>query len=334
MPGGPAQPSGTLTKAGDGTFTYSGGFQGSYGSLVLKGGVLSVLKGDEFPANGITFDGGTFRITAGSVNASNPITVNAGNGTFNSNLDQTFTGPITGPGTLHKTGSGNLSTNGVSLGGLSVDNGVFTVASGRSAAKTSTVGNLTVGASAKIDLGDNDVIYNYTGGASATRLADVRTQLIAGYNGGAWNGANGITSSVAQANASTSHPTALGYAEASTTGLLSFDGVNTDADMILIRYTSGGDANLDGTVGTGDFMLLAQNFNKSSNVNWVNGDFNYDGVVNALDFNQLATNFGQTVAAPAVLGTLVPEPGALSMLAGALAILARRRTRARRERRR
>ena len=45
-----------------------------------------------------------------------------------------------------------------------------------------------------------------------------------------------------------------------------------------------GDANLDGTVNTADFNLLAADFNKSAE-NWPGGDFNGDGLVNAADFD-------------------------------------------------
>jgi hypothetical protein len=77
-----------------------------------------------------------------------------------------------------------------------------------------------------------------------------------------------------------------------------------------MRYTYGGDTNLDGTVNAGDFTRMAQNFNVTGAL-WSQGDFNYDGVVNALDFSILASNFGQVMTSPA-LGALVPEPMAVS----------------------
>ena len=100
-------------------------------------------------------------------------------------------------------------------------------------------------------------------------------------------------------------------------------------------YTYFGDSNLDGKVDTSDFMTLGLNFGATGKV-WATGDFNYDGVVNALDFNAIATNFGRTtLAAPGlsatpapVLGSLVPEPGSLTLLAlGAGMLMPRRRRR-------
>ena len=105
-----------------------------------------------------------------------------------------------------------------------------------------------------------------------------------------------------------------------------FQGESLDQNAVLVRYVYSGDANLDGTISTGDFTQLAQHFNGSSNVFWQDGDFNYDGNVNALDFNALATNFGSTLpaAAPA-LGALVPEPAVISLLAVTGVALWRRR---------
>jgi hypothetical protein len=95
-------------------------------------------------------------------------------------------------------------------------------------------------------------------------------------------------------------------------------------NTFLIRYTYLGDANLNGTVNTLDFTMLAANYNSTTQL-WTAGDFNYDGVVNALDFNALATNFGQVLASPP-LGSLVPEPQMLT-LAALFAVIGRKRLR-------
>jgi hypothetical protein len=52
-----------------------------------------------------------------------------------------------------------------------------------------------------------------------------------------------------------------------------------------------GDANDDAVVDSGDFSVIAQNYNQSG-ANWSKGDFNNDGKVNALDFNAMASVFG------------------------------------------
>src|SRR5262249_48675712 len=95
--------------------------------------------------------------------------------------------------------------------------------------------------------------------------------------------------------------------------------------QMTVAYAYYGDSNLDGKVNALDFNSLATNFGQSGK-EWVNGDFNYDGNVNTLDFNSLAGNFNSALPAPApALGALVPEPGALVLLAGIGAFAWRRR---------
>ena len=101
---------------------------------------------------------------------------------------------------------------------------------------------------------------------------------------------------------------------------------------MVVAYTYAGDSNLDGVVDTSDFMALAQNFGKhGSSTTWMTGDFNYDSVVNALDFNLVASNFGApaafTASAPPVLGSVVPEPATLGLLAVIAPLAIRRRRR-------
>jgi len=102
-------------------------------------------------------------------------------------------------------------------------------------------------------------------------------------------------------------------------------GWKDNGDTTTIGYAFYGDANLDGVTNSGDFSVLATNFNTSGK-NWIDGDFNYDGKVNALDFNALATNYCASLPSPA-LGTLVPEPTSLMLLLSATAVLPRTRRR-------
>ena len=135
-----------------------------------------------------------------------------------------------------------------------------------------------------------------------------------------------LSSSVAAAAAAnaSAKKTRLGYAKASDVGSTTFNSINVNPTDTLVRYTYLGDANLSGSVDTTDFNALAGHFNQSSQT-WLNGDFNYDGTVNALDFNALASNFGATPIATPALGTLVPEPATMGLMAMSGLLLVRRR---------
>ena len=118
------------------------------------------------------------------------------------------------------------------------------------------------------------------------------------------------------------------------------------APQLVITMPEPGDANLDGKVDVSDLAILAANYRKHVTGGWTQADFNNDGVVDVKDLAILAANYRYGVASdvvPAYDGldaealellslagvTVVPEPGALIMLAvaliGALAYAWRRR---------
>jgi hypothetical protein len=105
-----------------------------------------------------------------------------------------------------------------------------------------------------------------------------------------------------------------------------FAGQTVDDSSLLLRYTYSGDANIDGTIDTIDFNLLAGNFAGASGF-WNDGDFNYDASVDTVDFNLLAGNFGQTVAFAAQSPAAAPIPEPFSIVNIGLAGFGLRRRR-------
>src|SRR5262249_15320371 len=167
--------------------------------------------------------------------------------------------------------------------------GGVTLPSGSNEVLTATALNIV--GNGKLNLTTNGLIIDYTG---ASPIAQLQSLITRGYNGGTWNGTGIATTS---GNATTC---ALGFGEASQVAPGgSFGGQPVDATAVVVKFTSFGDANLDGTVDTLDFNSFAANFGRSGKF-WTQGDFNYDGIVDTLDFNALATTFRRSVAPAAV----------------------------------
>jgi hypothetical protein len=229
---------------------------------------------------------------------------------------------------LTKAGAGVLAINNARTSGLAVNAGAVSVIAGRSTAGTSSVGALLIAGGAALDLNDQDIIASKLG----TSLAAIRSLLASGYGGGNWNG-TGIKSSIANANnlMPGAHLTALGYADNALLGYSMFSGQPVDASSILIRYTLAGDGNVDGTVDTVDFNVLVSNFSGAGKP-WMGGDYNYDNTVDSVDFNLLASNFGLVLPGSSSpsgvnnpVGSLIPEPSSIAVLALAAAAGLRRR---------
>jgi hypothetical protein len=154
------------------------------------------------------------------------------------------------------------------------------------------VASLAITSGGRLDLAGNAMVIR--GGS----VDGVGAQIAAGFNNGAWNGAGGITSSAAAADADASDLTALGYASNAVLGKTSFAGITglTSSD-ILVKYTYAGDANLDGQVDIGDLGLLAGGWQQSGK-DWLGGDFSYDGAVDIADLGLLAGNWQKGVGNP------------------------------------
>jgi hypothetical protein len=184
---------------------------------------------------------------------------------------------------------------------------------------TSRVAGLSIdtASNSTVDLTNNnlDIVF----GSNPDPVSTIRSYLVSGYNGGAWNGA-GIDSSSAAASGG---KFAIGYRDASDSG-----GVSGE---IQTAYTLVGDTNLDGTVNLTDLLNLLNSYGQTGQ-DWTQGDFNYDGSVNLTDLLSLLNNYGEdggNIATNFASGTqVVPEPAMVSLvMLGAGSLLARRRRR-------
>jgi autotransporter-associated beta strand protein len=335
---GPISGAATITKNGGGYLTLNSGGQSTQtGDVTINNGTLVMYVDGDLGAasNQLVFNGGAL-LALGSFTSARNMLVNAvtsgiagtfGHGTIDTNsYDVAITGTLAGPGTLNKTGDGELTVRHVRTNGLNVARGGVRIAAGGGTNGVSTVKTLAIAGAtdawtSHFDLNDSGLILDYD---TTSPIATIQNQIKSGFNGGSWNG-NGINSTAAQPQPGRTSRGAIGYVESSqkfSSFPATFMGqpVN-DNTAILVRYTLAGDANLDGTVDLTDFTFLAANFNKTGGAVWLNGDFNYDGNVDLTDFTFLAADFNQSVPAGG-LGTIVPEPALLGLagLAGLAAL--------------
>jgi autotransporter-associated beta strand protein len=132
---------GTLTVDQTTNATYAGQITGT-GGLVKSGPATLVLTGTSSYTGGTTITSGTLQIgnggTTGSIVGN---VVNNGSLVFNRSDDVTFTGVVSGTGTLIQAGSGTTS-----LTGTSTYTGGTTVSNGRLAVNGSITSNVTIDA--------------------------------------------------------------------------------------------------------------------------------------------------------------------------------------------
>jgi fibronectin type 3 domain-containing protein len=191
----------------------------------------------------------------------------------------------------------------IHIGGLSLTNGASAIETSLGAARSITNYHLlvigtagataaplyTIDSTSTLDLADNDMAILYGSGASP--LTTVEGQLQQAYDGGPWNDP-GLTTSAARAEGG---KTALGFGEASTLGLATFDGLTLGGNAVLVKYTVVGDTNLDGSVGLVDYNTLLANYNGNGQP-WTSGSVDYSGNVGLADYNTILANYNQTLA--------------------------------------
>jgi subtilisin-like proprotein convertase family protein len=269
---------------------------------------VDYLNGSPIPGGGITFNG------AGNTGVGDSLVVlggtSADTATFNASS-------VTLGGTINTNGVENVSFDGrggldvvaVNAGGVTFPASQhfqsLTVANGASAtlaaggSRTLYTKSLTIGATGKLDLKDNDLLLDYTGSTpigswTGSGYTGVLGLVQSGRNGGGWAG-NGIVTS--QTQATTSNLTTLATAEGAQVfglgaGQTHLYGTETvDDTTVIIKYTYGGDANLDGKINVDDYTRIDFNVPLATTA-WFNGDFNYDGKINVDDYTILDFNVG------------------------------------------
>ncbi|MBC8107502.1 MAG: glycoside hydrolase family 18 protein [Anaerolineae bacterium] len=235
------------------------------------------------------------------------INVNAGAVTFNNDVQEkawSRTSLFVAAGA-----SVTFNTN-VTLASL-VNNGTINLPANGNRTMYTTA--LQLGAAGKLDLNDNNLIFDYD--SASGQLAMVQSLINAARNGGSWTGTHGLMSTSAK-NRSPKNTT-LGAMEATAFKAMNgqdatFGGQSVDNTAVLVKYTYYGDADFNGVVDFDDYSRTDAGFN-NNRIGWQNGDFDGNGVVDFDDYSLIdqAFNTQNTALRPGV--PRVMGKGATSM---------------------
>ncbi|MFM1903441.1 MAG: hypothetical protein RLZZ440_1341, partial [Planctomycetota bacterium] len=227
-----------------------------------------------------------------------------GAGTLVFDAANSYTGPTTvSDGTL-------LVTNAAALAATSA-----TVAPGATLALPAAPRLVAPIAGLAVDQGPGGGLVDLGGGelaiaAEGISADELRADIVAGRNGGGWNGSVGITSSLAAATTGR----AVGY-------VIAADG------SARVSFAAPGDVDLTGQVNVFDLVTIngSGTYGTGAASVWSKGDFTYDGVTNVFDLVAVNTAgvYGQGGYFPAAAAVgspaAVPEPGAGLLPLAALA---------------
>ena len=286
------------------------------GTITFSGAKPYTLGGTN-PMVLLSFAAANVNVTTGTHSITAPLIVGSAttfNVSFASTLNVTNMQP-TGSA-ITKSGTGTMNVAGLSCGALSVTGGTMMLTGGVSAAAKVTT--LAISAGASVDVSDSKLVVK-SGTVSAI------TALIQ-------SGAIKTTMS----DATTSVLTTLAVATAAECGYAgeNLGGVSLAGSDVLVMYTWGGDADLNGELNGDDYFQLDSHILQgTAAASFHHGDFNYDGELNGDDYFVLDSNilYAQSSGINFLTGggarglAAIPEPSSLCMLAAAGAVLRRRR---------
>jgi len=226
------------------------------------------------------------------------------------NANTTYSGALSGQGSLTKVGTGNLilSGNNTYTGTTYVKEGTLKV---QGAAISALLTNTTT------DISAGTLAFDYSGSSSVANT--VKNALAASYNGGV----NSFASGAIYSTKANTNSYALGWVD---------DAANS---TVAVRVTLYGDATLDGAVDEDDLIKVLTNYGLAGV--WGTGDFTYDDQVNEDDLIKVLTNYGSAIDPNTLLAefsgkfsanavamlqsagfSVVPEPSVYAMLIGGL----------------
>ncbi len=313
--------SGSSFSVSGGTVAISGevvlGDCGNAATLEVRGGSVTVA-GDIGPgANGT--NSATLRVVGGTLDATgNAIRVDRlalGGGILKNapaittkqlTVESTVAGSMTVGALVVSAAAGDIASAAATAGlpAVAVRRGglLSFSATTRATLPVASLSIQTGTGGGRIDLGAGRLAI----AAGGITQAAVQSAIVAGRNGGLWNGATGIGSS-------------LGDDRFGVGSTFLADG------STIVAWAAYGDTNLDGLFDVLDAadLLGSGRYDLATNADWSQGDTNYDGLFDVLDAaTMLGTGLYDTGwYAPAAPVAAVPEPGVFAVLVSGAAVL-------------
>ena len=169
------------------------------------------------------------------------------------------------------------------------------------------IGATGLAVAGKFDMADSAIAVNFsvgfdpTGSWNGSAYTGITGMIASGRNGGTWDGANGIVTSMSAAQTPSQLTTigitttfqALGLTGGQTA---MWNGLHVDSTTTLIKYTYAGDANLSGTIDGDDYFAIDAGY-ASSATGYANGDFDYNGRIDADDYFMIDADYGKATVA-------------------------------------
>ena len=382
----------TMTLTGNGLFTQSGVISGSGGLTLDSGfsGIATLSQANTY--SGVTsINGGVLQLTSSSALANSTVNVATDNGVVfgvnvaafgglsgsgaiallngtnavaltvgGNNGSTTYSGALSGAGSLTKSGTGTLVLGGaLTMAGLNAGSGstqmaqsgsiaaisigasgkLELTANGVNTAKVLDTSSLSISTGGTLDLWDNALILRdqTAGGNQGTNLSTVQGLVNTAFDNGAWD-KPGITSSTVIADLNAYSVLTVMVYDNTVLGVDSFEGISnlsTDngGNQVMLKTTYLGDFDGNGIVNSADYGWLDFYYGYGLTV----GDLNGDGQVNSADYNGIDYGYGYqaygvlagaggmpaaTAAFASAPSESVPEPGTLGLLlAGTLGLL-------------
>ncbi len=254
-----------IVKQGAGTLTLNQANSYVSGTLV-EAGTLIVANGDALGTGTTTVNAtGTLQVGAGVTVKTQTVTI-AG-GTLAAAGATILVNATTGIGLLAITSGSVTGSPSLTVSG----NGVVTLPTDRRQVVAVTALSVDQAGGGRIDIGKGRIDIGI-GGITET---DLRADVVAGRNTGAFNGTTGIMTTGGKASVTSANPV-VGYRVLGT-------------GAAIVAWAAYGDSNLDGQVNTTDINLIntGGKFGQGASTGavWSQGDYNYSNGVTTTDIN-------------------------------------------------